>query len=280
MELPNDIWNEIVKQSKKTNDDIIADMDLKELRKLEIVIAERKTKLFNDIKSKIDKYDVLEVFDNNNNYVMDCVVINKISNRESCIRISVLRNGNKKTIFGNYLNGDMYNQDLSLTAYNIKIKSKLEHRCRENINIANKLKVGDVFSYSLYTGYEWCRMRRNINEMRTFEEFVKYGVVNKITPYKIGIVNFIRIQNTDNVIKCIKYIDKNKILNKIDYEDNEVEFINLKKKFMFVCMLEIDKIDDINEYFNNVNKKLLIKIQKRLKIRKNNEYLGKYKDNK
>ena len=49
---------------------------------------------------------------------------------------------------------------------------------------------------------------------------------------------------------------------------------------MFVCMLEIDKIDDINEYFNNVNKKLLIKIQKRLKIRKNNEYSGKYKDNK
>jgi hypothetical protein len=56
MELPNDIWIDIVKQSKKTNDDIVADMNLKELRMLELVIAERKTKMYNSIKSKIDKY--------------------------------------------------------------------------------------------------------------------------------------------------------------------------------------------------------------------------------
>jgi hypothetical protein len=159
MELPNDIWIDIVKQSKKTNDDIVADMNLKELRMLELVIAERKTKMYNSIKSKIDKYDIIEVFDDNNKYVMDCVVIDKIAKRECCIRVCELKNGNKKTIFGNYLNGNMTNEDLCLFTYNIKIKSKWEHRNRENINIANKLKVGDVFCYSLYTGAEWCKMK-------------------------------------------------------------------------------------------------------------------------
>jgi hypothetical protein len=45
---------------------------------LEIVIAEKKTKMYNAIKSKIDKYDIIEVYDDNNKYVMDCIVINKI----------------------------------------------------------------------------------------------------------------------------------------------------------------------------------------------------------
>jgi hypothetical protein len=57
------------------------------------------------------------------------------------------------------------------------------------------------------------------------------------------------------------------VLNKINYEDNEVEFIRCKKKFMLMFMMEIDKINHITEYFENVNKKHLIKIQKSLKIR-------------
>jgi hypothetical protein len=63
--------------------------------------------MYNAIKSKIDKYDIIEVFDDNNKYVMDCVVIDKIAKRECCIRVCELKNGNKKTIFGNYLNGNM-----------------------------------------------------------------------------------------------------------------------------------------------------------------------------
>jgi hypothetical protein len=31
MELPNDIWDIIVKQSKKTNEELVKDMDLKDL---------------------------------------------------------------------------------------------------------------------------------------------------------------------------------------------------------------------------------------------------------
>ena len=267
MELPNDIWNEIVKQSKKTNDDIVAELTLKELRMLEIVIAERKTKMYNAIKSKLNKYDIIEVFDDNNKYIMDCVVIDKIAKRECCIRVCELKNGNKKTIFGNYLNGNMNNEDLCLFTYNIKIKSKYIDRCRENINIANKLKVGDVFVYSLYTGYEWCKMKNRIYEMEFFEDGIKYGVVNDITPNKIVMVYYSKTSNTSDIISGLRYIDKNKILNKVDYDDNEVEFIRMKKKFMFMSMLEIDKINDNKIYFENVNKKQLIKIQKRLKIR-------------
>jgi len=267
MELPNDIWEEIVKQSKKTNDDIVAGLTLKELRTLEIVIAERKTKMYNAIKSKIDRYDIIEVFDDNNKYVMDCVVIDKIAKRECCIRVIRLINGNKKTIFGNYLNGNMYNEDLCLFTYNIKIKSKIQDRCRENINIANKLRVGDVFVYSLYTGAEWVRMRNRIYEMGTFEGGLRYGVVNEITPNKIVMENYYKISDIDNIVGSGKYIDKNKILNKVEYDDNEVEYIKMKKKFMYMCMLEIGKILDNNEYFKDVNKKQLIKLQKRLKIR-------------
>jgi hypothetical protein len=125
-------------------------LTLKELRKLEIVIAERKTKLYNAIKSKLDKYDVIRVND------VDYIIINKNIKKECCIRVCELKNGNKKTIFGKYKNGNMTNEDLCLFNSNITILSKWEDRCRENINIANTLRVGDVFCYSLYTGCEWC----------------------------------------------------------------------------------------------------------------------------
>jgi hypothetical protein len=267
MELPNDIWNIIVKQSKKTNDDIVAGLTLKELRMLELVIVERKSKMYNAIKSKLDKYDIIEVFDDNNKYVMDCVVIDKIAKRECCIRVCELKNGNKKTIFGNYLDGNMSNQDLCLFTYNIKIKSKWEQRNRENINIANKLRVGDVFCYSLYTGAEWVKMRNKFYEMRNFEDGIIYGVVNKITAYKIVMVKYYKINNGEKIMKSVNYIDKNMVLNKINYDDDEDNFVKMKKRFMFMCMHDIDKINDITEYFENVNKKQIINLQKRSKIR-------------
>ena len=267
MELPNDIWDIIVKQSKKTNDDIVAELTLKELRMLELVIAERKSNMYDAIKSKLDKYDIIEVFDDNNRYVMDCVIIDKIAKRECCIRVCELKNGNKKTIFGNYLNGNMTNEDLCLFTYNIKIKSKIQDRCRENINIANKLKVGDVFCYSLYTGAEWCKYRNRYDEMNTFDDGLKYGVVNDITPNKIIMVLYYKISNADHIVKSKKYVDNSMILNKINYEDNEEEFIKYKKVFGYRYILDIDKINDNKIYFENVNKKQVIKIQKKLKIR-------------
>jgi hypothetical protein len=49
--------------------------------------------------------------------------------------------------------------------------------------------------------------------------------------------------------------------------DNEVEFIRCKKKLLYESIFEIDKINDNKIYFENVNKKQLIQIQKSLKIR-------------
>jgi hypothetical protein len=84
--------------------------------------------------------------------------------------------------------------------------------------------------------------------METFEDSLNYGVVNNITPNKIVIVNYYKTSNTNNIVRSVKYVDKNMVLNKIEYEDNEVEFIRCKKKFMFMCMMEIDKI----EYNKNI----------------------------
>jgi hypothetical protein len=263
MELPNDIWDIIVKQSKKTNEELVKDMDLKDLLWLEHSILQKKMEICDAIKYKIDKYDVIEI--NTQDYI---VADTNLSDHRyiKCFRLIV---GDKKTIFGNYQFAYKKIDKIDLYDYklNIKIKSKIQHRCRENINIANKLKIGDVFCYSLYTGAEWCKHRNRYDEMEFFNDSLKYGVVNNITPNKIVMVNYYKTINTNNIVRCVKYVDNIMILNKINYEDNEVEFIRCKKKFMLMCMIEIDKINDNKIYFENVNKKQLIQIQKSLKIR-------------
>jgi hypothetical protein len=263
MELPNDIWEEIVKQSKKTNDDIVADMNLEQLFWLEHSILQKKMEICDAIKYKIDKYDVIEI------NMLEYIVADTILRDHRYIKCFRLIAGDKKTIFGNYQFAFEKIDKIDLYDYklNIKIKSKYVDRYRENINIANKLKVGDVFCYSLYTGAEWCKMRNRINEMEIFNDSLKYGVVNNKTPNKIVMVNYYKTSNTNNIVRCVKYVDKMLVLNKINYEDNQVEFIRCKKKFMFMCMIEIDKINDNNDYFKDVNKKQLINLQKRLKIR-------------
>lgn len=271
MELPNDIWDIILKQSKKTNDDIVADMDLKQLFWLEQSIIQKKMEICNAIKSKIDKYDVIEITKLNyedKNITEDYIIADDILSEHRYIKCFKLVNGDKKTIFGKYQFAykKIYKIDLYDYKINIKIKSKIQDRCRENINIANKLKVGDVFVYSLYTGYEWCKMRNRIYEMEFFEDGLLNGVVIDKTPNKIIIVNYYKINDTD-IVNSVKYIDKNMILNKVEYEHDEVEFIKMKKKFLYICMFDINKINDNKIYFENINKKQLIKIQKRLKIR-------------
>jgi len=270
MELPKDIWIDIVKQSKKSNDDIIADMNLKQLFWLEHSILQKKMEICNNIKRKIDKYDVIEITKLNyedKNITEEYIVADVDLGSHRYLNCFKLIYGDKKTIFGKYQFA--YKKIIKIDLYdykiNIKIKSKWEERCRENNKIANSLKVGDVFCYSLYTGAEWCKMRLRIYEMETFEDGLKYSVVNKITASKIVMVNYYKINN--NLVRCVKCINKNMVLNKINYDDNEVEFIKCKKKYMLMCMLEIDKINNITEYFKDVNKNMLINLQKSLKIR-------------
>ena len=61
MELPNEIWDIIVKQSKKSNSEFIKDKNLNELFELEKEINEQKNKMYDAIKSKLNKYDIIKV---------------------------------------------------------------------------------------------------------------------------------------------------------------------------------------------------------------------------
>lgn len=270
MELPAEIWNSIVKESKKTNKDIVAEMDLTELQKLENVIAERKSKIYKNMKSKLDRYDVIEVFDKKTNkYISDCVITDKNPKKECCIKVTQLEKGNIKTIFGNYSEGNMFNDNLCLLKYNYKIKSKYSDRCKENIKIANSLKIGDVFSYSQYTGYQWCKKRNVFDVMKTFERGLQYQVVHSMTPDKIIYYRYYKFSDTE-VEFIPKYVNKDMILKKIDIDDNEFQFIRNKKMFMYPCIIEIAKISDIKRYFATFRvsyKKHLIQLQKHLEIR-------------
>jgi hypothetical protein len=123
-----------------------------------------------------------------------------------------------------------------------------------------------VFCYSLYTGAEWCKHRNRYDEMEFFNDSLKYDVVCGITRDKIIIKKY--YNNGNGIItKSKKYVNKNMVLNKVEYNDNAVEYIRYKKKLLFESILEIDKINDNKIYFENVNKKQLIQIQKSLKIR-------------
>jgi len=271
MELPNDIWEEIVKQSKKTNDDIVADMNLKELFWLEHSILQKKMEICDAIKSKINKYAVIEITKLNyedKNITEEYIVADDILSEHRYIKCFKLIAGDKKTIFGNYQFAykKIYKIDLYDYKLNIKIKSKYVDRCRENINIANKLKVGDVFCYSLYTGAEWCKFRNRYDDMNSFSDGIVYDVVCGITRDKIIIKKYYTNGN-GIMIKSKRYVNKNIVLNKVEYTDNAVEYIRYKKKLLFESIFEIAKINDITDYFENVNKKNLIQIQKSLKIR-------------
>ncbi len=267
MELPNDIWCKIVNQSLKTNDDIIQDMDLNDLKKLQNMIILKKQKIYKSIKSNFNKYDIIEVYSNDNIYIMDCIIIDyNLNNATNIISVIRLYNGINKTILGNYYSANRYNQNISLDIHKIYLKLSLVERNNENIKIANTLKVGDVFIYSIYTGAEFCKLRNRIYEMNTLDEGLKFGVVNKITLNKIMVINYYTTEDTNIIVKNYKYIYKNTILQKINYNDNPIDYIKMKKKFMYACMMDINNIDDNVEYFKNVDKKQLIKQQKNLFI--------------
>lgn len=275
MELPNDIWEEIIKQSKKTNDEIVADMNLKQLFWLEHTIREKKMERCNDIKSKLDKYDVVEI-NTQDGLGYEYIIADDCRNEHRYIKCFKLVAGITKSIFGNYQYGckkiekiDLY--DYELYDINIKIKSKCVDRYNANINIANKLKVGDVFCYSLYTSAEWCKCSNHYEatpyDMELFDLNIRYDMVRDITSHKLIIINYNKSFNTEHQ-RFVSYINKYMILNKVEYADNAGEFIKCKKKLLLDSILEIDKINNNKFYFDNVNKKQLIKIQERLKLRR------------
>ena len=273
MELPTDIWDMIVKQSKKTNADIIADMDLQQLELLEALIKDKKKRIYNAIKNKLDKYDVIDAYSIDNKYINSFIVIDKNITNINFIKVCKLVSGNKKTIFGNYMGSPTYNEYIDLSTVNIKIKKKLQDNYTDNVKIANSLKVGDVFCYSMYSCAEYVKYKTRIR--RSLEDGLRYDVVIDMTPDNIIIIKYFRINNfelSNDISSSIEFVNKKKVLYKINYDDNADEYIKSRKHLFTRCLLAINKLraTDIKQYFCKVRKyqiKHMITVQKRLGLR-------------
>jgi len=256
MELPNEIWDIIVKQSKKSNSEFIKDMNIYELYELEYEIKEKRKQIYDAIKKQLNKYDIIKVTHktDKNAYNCDLLITNLNLNNSNEISVANLNKCDKKCIFGNYKNGDIFNFQVDLNNVDIEVISTLADRNKENIKIANSLKAGDVFVYSNYTSAEWVKHRSRYNDLSTFENSFCYSVVEKMTAEKI-------------IIKNHKYINKNIVLKKLNCKDNEEIYCNLKRDYfmdrlnIYIRCVNFDKID--KDYI-----KRLIKLQRKLNIRK------------
>lgn len=279
MELPNEIWDIIVKQSIKSNSEFIKDMSIYELYELEYEIKEKRKKIYDTIKKQLNKYDIIKVTHktDKNAYKCDLLIINLNLNNSNEISVANLNKSNKKCIFGNYKNGDIFNFQIDLNNVDIEVISSLADRNKENIKIANSLKIGDIVVYSKYTSAEWVKYRSRYNDLSSFKNSFVYRVVEDITP------QYIIIQNNTPFNKDKQYINKNIVLKKLNFENNEKVYINLKKDYF------MDKINShirccgiisstsnyylfsTSNYFEQINKKYikhLINLQRKFNIKR------------
>ena len=275
MELPNEIWDIIVKQSKKSNNEFIKEKNLDELFELEKAINEKKNKIYNTIKSKFNKYDIIKVTHktDKNAYNCDLLVTNLNLNNGNKISVSNLNKGSDKCIFGNYKDGDIISFQIDLNYCNIEVISTLANRNKENIKIANSLNVGDVFVYSNYTSTEWVKNRFTYADLTTFKNSFCFSIVEDMTNEKLIIKNHTIIRDEMSITRFNRnkqYINKNIVLKKLHFEDNKKLYSNLKKDYF------MDKINNHFRYvnnrnhFNKINKdyiKYLVNLQKQFKIR-------------
>jgi hypothetical protein len=103
MELPNDVWDIIVKKSLKTDEEIIKDKTYYQLSHLMSEIKFRQNQIIRDIKKKINKYDILDIY-YDEVYHFSGIVIDKLSNDNNeniRIRSHLSKDANEyKTIMG------------------------------------------------------------------------------------------------------------------------------------------------------------------------------------
>ena len=235
MYLPNDIWDIIVKQSKKSNEEFIKDKNLDQLFELEEAIKKHKHKIYDDIKNGLNKYDIIKVTHIIDKNAYSCDLLITKLNLQSINKISVcnLNKCNEKCIFGNYKDGGIISFQIDLKDCEIEVISTLVDRNKDNIKIANSLKIGDVFIFSNYTSNEWVKYRSTYIDLSSFENSFCYSIVKDITPEKIVIkYRTIKRLNGEYETRCItnvKYVNKNIVLKKINLEDDETLYNNLKK---------------------------------------------------
>jgi len=276
MELPNEIWDIIVKQSKKSNYEFIKDMSIYELYELEYEIKEKRKKIYDAIKSKLNKYDIIKVTHktDKNAYNCDLLITNLNLNNSNEISVSNLNKCNEKCIFGNYKNGDTFNFQIDLNNVDIKVISSLADRNKENIKIANSLKVGDVFIYSNYTSAEWVKYRSRYMDLSTFENSFCYSVVDYMTAEKIIIKNHTIIRDEMYITRFNRnkqYINKNIVLKKLNFEDNKKVYSNLKKDYFMDKINMFIRCGNNYNHFDKIDKdyiKHLINLQKKFNIKR------------
>lgn len=276
MELPNEIWDIIVKQSKKSNYEFIKDKNLDELFELEKAIKEKKNQIYNEIKSKLNKYDIIKVTHktDKNAYNCDLLITNLNLTNRNKISVTNLNKCNEKCIFGNYKNGDIISFQIDLNYVDIKVISSLADRNKENIKIANSLKIGDIFIYSNYTSAEWVKHRKRYMDLADFKNSFCYSIVEDKTLEKIIITND-TILNGEMYIATITrnkhYINKNIVLKKLNFKDNEKLYSNLKKDYFMNKINNHFRYENINNHFDNIDKvyiKHLINLQRKFNIKR------------
>ena len=201
MELPNDVWDTIVKKSLKTDEEIIKDKTYYQLSHLMSEIKLRQNLIIRNIKKKINKYDILDIYCDGV-YHHTGIVIDKLSfdNPKIRMRHTLKINETTKTIMGEDYINCFRGGYTDIIKCEFKIVSTEEERKNKNIEIANTLKVGDSFCYSRATVPEYLRHYYYYGDR--VNELNRVGVVRYITKNKIVIDSNIYIDKSKVLFKC------------------------------------------------------------------------------
>jgi hypothetical protein len=196
MELPNDIWDIIVKKSLKSNEEIIKEKTYHELRHLMSDIKFRQYQIIRDIKKKINKYDILDIY-YDKVYHFSGIVMDKLDSNNENIKIRrFIKDANEKTIMDDCI-ACFRTCNLNIISCEFKIISTEEERKNKNIELSNTLKSGDSICYSSVSVPQYLRYY-NYHGDRLLE-LNREGVVAFTTKNKVCVNN-------------IGYIDKSRIL--------------------------------------------------------------------
>jgi hypothetical protein len=155
------------------------------------------------------------------------------------------------------INGMELNDLVLLESVIAKKKAILyEEKNKMNIKIANELKIGDVFSYTLYTGAEFCRLNElieyDLKEDEVVDEVVEdlvydmtfYDVVYELNDNQIVTRSFKKYG--DKHTSHLNFINKNRILNKLNYNDiPSIYNMKMKEKKMSYCLFRYKALKNI-----------------------------------
>lgn len=189
MELPTDVWDIIVKQSIKTDNELIKNKKYHELIQLEKIIAYQKNILNNELKATISNNDIIQYHPYNGDkmkFDYYLVIANKHINNQY-IAVVPLAN-DFPTINLEWLREEK--KHLCINDGKITIINTLKSRTANGYEVANKLKKGDVFRCFVNNIPNW------ICESDYY--FRVYAITNKSVKVKIG--NKFHYINKKNVL--------------------------------------------------------------------------------